>query len=266
MELFLDQVEKIRLSKIMSERGLCSRREADDLISKGLVKVNGVIVSELGTRIDPHAKVDILAAGQKIMASKVTVILNKPIGFVSAQPENNYRSALELIRNENLAAGSRMQLKPQHNEGLGPAGRLDIDSQGLMIYTQDGVLARKIIGESSECEKEYLVRVQGVLSHEDLALLRFGLSLDEKPLKPAHVEWLNVDQLRFVLTEGRKRQIRRMCEAVGLRVTGLKRVRVGGLVLGNLPEGQWRFLEPEEYELLASPTKINISKPKPRRY
>ena len=123
---------------------------------------------------------------------------------------------------------------------------LDIDSQGLLVFTQDGRIARQLVGESSEVEKEYLVRVQGNLSPKSLQLLNHGLSLDGRPLKPARVERLNQDQLRFVLKEGRKRQIRRMCEQIGLEVTGLKRVAIGKIKLGNLREGKWRFLKPGE--------------------
>ncbi|MCB1943307.1 MAG: pseudouridine synthase, partial [Candidatus Accumulibacter sp.] len=126
------------------------------------------------------------------------------------------------------------------------AGRLDIDSTGLLVLTQDGRVARQLIGEDSRVDKEYLVRVEGHLDARGLALLNHGLSLDERKLKPARVEWLNDDQLRFTLREGRKRQIRRMCELVGLRVSGLKRVRVGAVRLADLPLGQWRFLRPDE--------------------
>ena len=133
---------------------------------------------------------------------------------------------------------------------LVPAGRLDIDSVGLLVLTQDGRIAKQLVGEGGGIEKEYLVRVAsktgGPLAPDKLALLRHGLSLDDEPLRPAQVEWLNDDQLRFVLTEGKKRQIRRMCEAVGLQVLGLKRVRIGGVALGNLPTGQWRYLAPGE--------------------
>jgi 23S rRNA pseudouridine2604 synthase len=138
-----------------------------------------------------------------------------------------------------------------HFKGLAPAGRLDIDSTGLLVLTQDGRVARQLIGEDSGIEKEYLVRVnyedvstdvQAAFPPGQLARLRHGLSLDGQPLKPAQVEWQNPEQLRFVLTEGKKRQIRRMCEAVGLKVVGLKRIRIGRVVLGNLPLGQWRYL------------------------
>ena len=126
------------------------------------------------------------------------------------------------------------------------AGRLDIDSQGLLLFTQDGRLAKKLIGENSEIEKEYLVRFNGNLSEAKLKKLRSGLELDGKLLKEASVESINADQLRFVLKEGKKRQIRRMMELVDLQVTGLKRVRIGNLRLSKLPEGKWRFVEPQE--------------------
>ena len=131
-------------------------------------------------------------------------------------------------------------------KNLAPAGRLDVDSTGLLVFTQDGRIARQLIGEDSAVSKEYLVRVEGEIIDNGLALLNHGLSLDDKALKPAKVSWQNDDQLRFVLHEGKKRQIRRMCELVGLQVVGLKRVRVGKIMLGHLPVGQWRFLLPEE--------------------
>ena len=148
---------------------------------------------------------------------------------------------------------------PEHTRGLAPCGRLDIDSVGLLVLTQDGRIARQLIGENSGIEKEYLVRVhyapngphgagvvtqdvQAVFPADKLALLRHGLSLDDLPLKPAQVDWMNPEQLRFILKEGKKRQIRRMCEQVGLHVVGLKRIRIGKVVLGNLPVGQWRYL------------------------
>ncbi len=183
-----------------------------------------------------------------------TFIVNKPVGYVSSQPEKGYEPAVDLIVPENQFTNSRdrnpknpiRKLQSKDFEGLATAGRLDIDSQGLLIFTQDGRLAKKIIGENSEIEKEYLVRVVGRLAKQDLEKLRYGLSLDGQKLKPAKVEWMNEDQLQFILNEGKKRQIRRMCEAVGLQVKGLKRVRVGQLRLNDLPEGQWRFLEPGE--------------------
>jgi 23S rRNA pseudouridine2604 synthase len=242
--------EKVRLSKLMAARGLCSRREADEFIERGLVLVNGEAVSQLGTKVSPDAEITLAAAADRRRQSLVTIILNKPVGYVSAQPEPPHVPAVTLITPANQFRPPNeetpQRLKPEHLRGLAVAGRLDIDSQGLLLFTQDGRLARQIIGAESEVEKEYLVRVFGELPEDKLELLRSGLELDGRPLKRAHVEWVNRDQLRFVLREGRKRQIRRMCELVGLKVTGLKRVRIGKLRLGNLPEGKWRFLRPAE--------------------
>lgn len=241
-----NEENKVRLSKLMAEKGLCSRREADTYIAEGLVFVDGVKVDVLGTKVSPHARVTLDAKALKNQKNLATILLNKPIGYVSAQPEPQYTPAVKLITPENQFGVSKQKLTKECFEGLAVTGRLDIDSQGLLVFTQDGRIAKQIIGENSEIEKEYLVRVEGLLPKEKLQLLRHGLVLDGKPLLPAVVEWVNEDQLRFVLREGKKRQIRRMCEAVGLKVRGLKRVRVGKVMLGNLPEGKWRFLEPNE--------------------
>lgn len=238
--------EKVRLSKLMAERGICSRREADEYIAKGLVMVDGIVIDQLGTKVDPQVKITLEAQALKQQKSLATIILNKPIGYVSSQPEPQYTPAIRLITPANQFGTSKQKLSPEHMKGLAVAGRLDIDSQGLLLFTQDGRIAKKVIGEDSKIEKEYIVRVEGKLPPDQLKLLNHGLSLDGKALKPAKVEWINEDQLRFILKEGKKRQIRRMCEMVGLKVTGLKRVRLGNIRLGKLPEGQWRFLEEDE--------------------
>lgn len=242
-------MEPLRLSKRMAQLGLCSRREADEYIERGWVRVDGAVVNVLGSKVLPGQTVTLERQANEAQARRATVLLHKPVGYVSGQAEDGYTPAVALITRDSQYFGSRrggMRFSPALLRGLAPAGRLDIDSTGLLVLTQDGRIARKLIGEDSAIEKEYLVRVVGKLSPADLARLNHGLVLDGKPLRPARVEWQNSDQLRFVLREGRKRQIRRMCEAVGLKVTGLKRVRIGGLTLGNLPEGQWRFLGPEE--------------------
>lgn len=243
----MSEDEKVRLSKLMAEKGLCSRREADDLISRGLVYVNGIVVDQLGTKVSRDVRISLATEALQERKSLATIILNKPIGYVSAQPEPDKIPAIRLITADNqFNKNDKRRLKPHDLKGLAVAGRLDIDSQGLLLFTQDGSLARKIIGEDSEIEKEYIVRVKGDLPPDQLQLLRHGLSLDGEALLPAQVEWINEDQLRFILKEGKKRQIRRMCETVGLKVTGLKRVRIGRLRLGDLPEGQWRFLRSDE--------------------
>jgi len=236
--------EDPRLSKRMSELGLCSRREADEWIENGWVKVDGAVVKTLGTRVPRTAKIEVDAAATRHQGEQVTILLNKPVGYVSGQPEDGHQPAMVLIKPENHWAEdpSRKQFTASHLRGLAPAGRLDIDSTGLLVFTQDGRVAKRLIGQDSDVEKEYLVRVEGKLGEEGMKLLRHGLELDGVKLKPAHVSWANEDQLRFALREGRKRQIRRMCEMVGLVVTGLKRVRTGGVPLGSLPVGQWRYL------------------------
>ncbi len=232
----------------MSHRGMCSRREADRYIERGLVFVDGERISELGTKISPDAKIELSAEGQARQNAQVAVLLNKPVGYVSGQPEKNYKPAVDLINAQTRWEGDRSPRKFNLGQlkGLVPAGRLDVDSTGLLVLTQDGRIAKKIIGETSDVPKEYLVRVTGKLTDNGLQLLNHGLSLDGKKLKPAKVTWQNEDQLRFILREGKKRQIRRMCELVGLKVTGLKRVRIGNVMLGNLPPGQWRYLGQNE--------------------
>ena len=242
----METLQPIRLSKLMSERGLCSRREADEYIQRGWVFVDGNRISELGTKVLPNAVVKLDLPAQAAQGERMTVLLNKPIGYVSSQPEPGYQPAIVLIRPETQMAGETVAFKREHLKELAPAGRLDIDSTGLLVLTQDGRIAKQLIGENSDIDKEYLVRVEGNLSDADLKSLNHGLSLDGKALKPAKVRWQNADQLNFVLREGKKRQIRRMCEMVGLRVVGLKRIRVGKVMLGDLPVGQWRFLRADE--------------------
>ncbi len=284
----------LRLNKRMAELGLASRREADEWIGKGWVKVNGR-VAEMGMQVSPDVRIEIDKQATGAQAKQVTVLINKPLGLVSGQAEDGHEPAITLVQPQNRWAedNARFFFHPSQLKSLVPAGRLDIDSTGLLVLTQDGRVARQLIGEDAVMEKEYLVRVmytgvlnaaaansaaatyaaaprpaqpgqvtqlsriddddpvsqdvQSVFPADKLALLRHGLSLDGQPLQRAKVEWQNPEQLRFVLTEGKKRQIRRMCEQVGLKVVGLKRVRIGQVMLGNLPVGQWRYLAPHEH-------------------
>ncbi|RQS63941.1 pseudouridine synthase [Burkholderia sp. Bp8984] len=252
-----DETGLMRLSKRMSELGLCSRREADEWIEKGWVLVDGERIDTLGTKVRPDQKIEIDERASAAQAAQVTILLHKPVGYVSGQAEDGYEPASVLITRANQWSGDRSPLRfsPQHLHALAPAGRLDIDSTGLLVLTQNGVIAKQLIGEQSDIDKEYLVRVRfgerliDIDQHfpaESLAKLRHGLELDGVPLKPAMVSWQNGEQLRFVLREGKKRQIRRMCELVGLEVIGLKRVRMGRVMLGALPQGQWRYLSADE--------------------
>ena len=250
----------IRLNKRMADLGICSRREADDWIARGWVFVNGEPVA-MGQRVQASDSIHVDKAAYVLQEQQVTFLLHKPVGYVSGQPEDGYPSAATLLGNGSRWRGdkSSMRFLPRQLRGLAPAGRLDIDSTGLLVLTQDGRIARQLIGSDSSTDKEYLVRVeyatpQGVVREQvqavfppaKLALLRHGLSLDGQALQPAQVDWQNPEQLRFVLREGKKRQIRRVCEAVDLHVVGLKRVRIGRIMLGDLPSGQWRFLRADE--------------------
>ena len=244
--------EPVRLSKRMSELGLSSRREADDWISKGWVRVDGKVVSELGSKVLPHQKITVERQAAAEQSKRVTVLIHKPVGYVSGQAEDGYQPAVVLVKPENRWPDdpSPEMFHPTQLRSLVPAGRLDIDSTGLLILTQDGRIAKQLIGQDTAIDKEYLVRVQytkpGKLPDSDLRKLNHGLWMDGKPLLPAKVRWQSEDQLSFTLREGKKRQIRRMCDMVGLKVIGLKRVRIGRVKLGDLPVGQWRYLGPDE--------------------
>jgi 23S rRNA pseudouridine2604 synthase len=235
----------------MTERGLASRREADEWIESGWVRVNGQ-PAVLGLRAAPDAVIEIDPRARQEQMRRVTVLLHKPMGIVSGQAEDGYEPAVTLVTPANRWSGdtSGITFNASHLRHLAVAGRLDIDSTGLLVFTQDGRIAKRLIGDETRVEKEYLVRVAygkpGRLPDSDLEKLRHGLTLDEVALRPAAVSWQNEDQLRFVLREGRKRQIRRMCELVGLQVLGLKRVRIGSVPLGQLPPGQWRYLRDDE--------------------
>ncbi|RJG00857.1 rRNA pseudouridine synthase [Noviherbaspirillum sedimenti] len=236
----------------MSELGLCSRREADEWIAQGWVRVDGKIVAELGSKVLPQQRITIERQASAEQSKRVTILINKPMGYVSGQAEDGYKPAVVLVNAESRWQEDQapQQFHPKQLRSLVPAGRLDIDSVGLLVLTQDGRVAKQLIGEDTSIEKEYLVRVKygkpGQLPEADLKLLNHGLSLDGKKLLPAKVRWQNEDQLSFILREGKKRQIRRMCEAVGLKVIGLKRVRIGNVKLGDLPTGQWRYLGADE--------------------
>jgi 23S rRNA pseudouridine2604 synthase len=241
----------VRVSKLMTERELCSRREADEWIEAGWVRVDGQL-AVLGLRAGPDAVIEIDPRARAEQARRVTILVHKPVGLVSGQAEDGYAPAVTLVTPAHRWAGdaSGIHFHHGHLRHLVPAGRLDIDSTGLLVLTQDGRVAKRLIGDETRVEKEYLVRVRprqpGPVPESSLARLRHGLVLDDVALRPAHVSWQNEDQLRIVLREGRKRQIRRMCELVGLEVLGLKRVRIGSVVLGQLPVGQWRYLRDDE--------------------
>jgi 23S rRNA pseudouridine2604 synthase len=241
--------ESPRLSKLVSAQALCSRREADEWIENGWVSVDGVIITTLGARVNPKARIQIKEAASTHQTESVTILFNrKPCDDPDTPRENGRENAAELIRAENRwpEDDCPLRFKIGHLRGLALAGRLEPEEGGMLVFTQEGSVARRLTGGDARLEREYHVRVEGHLLPGGLELLRHGLSLDKVKLLRAQVSWLSDRQLRFVLHENRKRQIQSMCELVGVRATDIKRVRIGSVSLGKLAPGQWRYLRAEE--------------------
>jgi 23S rRNA pseudouridine2604 synthase len=242
-----EEAEPQRVNRWLAQSGVCSRREAEALIARGLVSIDGERVEDPGRKIAPGQTLTLADAGEGAGLGGFTAVVNKPVGVVSAQPEAGQVPAARLLTRAALAGEGE---PPGRDARLAPLGRLDMDSRGLLLLSEDGVLAKAVIGPESRLDKEYLVRVKGEITEAKLARLRHGLSLDGKPLKPVKITPAGEQRLRFVLQEGRNRQIRRMCDAVDLAVSDLYRIRIGPLRIGDLQEGKWRLLEPSEREAL----------------
>jgi 23S rRNA pseudouridine2604 synthase len=242
-----DEAEPQRVNKWLGQSGVCSRREAEGFIERGLISIDGETVTDTGRKILPGQTLILADAGE---AAPLSIVLHKPMGVVSAQPEPGQTPAVRLLTRAALV-GESPQV-PDRDTRLAPLGRLDMDSRGLLLLSEDGVLAKAIIGPESDLEKEYLVRVTGKITPEKIGRLCHGLSMDGRQLKPARVSIVEGQQLRFILKEGRNRQIRRMCELVGLHVMDLVRIRIGSLELGDLAEGRWRLLTDAERAALTA--------------
>ena len=240
--------EPMRVNKWLATEGVCSRREADALIEKGLVKINGEVLSEAGYKIEDGQTLSLTEKAARRLDNQLSLMFHKPIGIVSGTPEPGEIPAVRLINEESLSG--RAHAIPGRNNKLAPLGRLDKDSRGLLIMSEDGVLAKALIGPESKLEKEYHVKVRGDVTEEKLKLLRHGLELDGRQLRPAAVTVIKGNELKFLLREGRNRQIRRMCDLVDLRVLDLMRVRIGPLSLAGLPEGKWRPISARERDEL----------------
>jgi 23S rRNA pseudouridine2604 synthase len=243
-----EEAEPQRVNKWLAQSGVCSRREAEALIAQGLVSIDGERVDDAGRKIEQGQTLTLADAAGERLQSSFSVVIHKPVGIVSAQPEPDQIPAARLLTPEALW-GPPGPI-PAKDASLPPLGRLDMDSRGLLILSEDGVLAKALIGPESDLDKEYEVRVFGAVNEKKLKLLRHGLALDGRQLRPAKIVQVGEQRLRFILKEGRNRQIRRMCELVDLRVTDLFRTRIGPLQLGELPQGRWRHLTPEERSAL----------------
>lgn len=220
----------MRLNKYIAYLNIASRREADKLIKDGKVKVNGEIIINPAIQVDE--KDEIICDTENYKSEKIYIKLNKPVGYVVSNNKKEGKPIYKLLDEE---------LK-----NLYPVGRLDKESKGLILFTNDGVFSRKIIGESSECEKEYYVKLEGNISDGALKKLEFGISLDGKKLKRAIVKRISKNSFNIILKEGRNRQIRRMCEKVGFEVILLKRLRISNIYLNDLQEGKFEYLTKEE--------------------
>ena len=247
-----DEAEPQRVNRWLGQSGVCSRREADALIARGLVSIDGETVLDAGRKIQPGQTLLLADDATDALGASLTIVLHKPVGYVSSQPEHGQTPAVRLLTAEALVGAS--PLIPTPESRLAPVGRLDMDSRGLLILSEDGVVAKAVIGPASELDKEYLVRVAGAVTERKIKTLRHGMQLDRRTLKPAKVREEEPGLLRFILTEGRNRQIRRMCEQLDLEVVDLFRIRVGPIHLGDLPEGRWRVLTSQERTALIAPT------------
>ena len=251
-----------RVNKWLAQSGVCSRREAEALIAEGAITIDGTPVQDLGHKINPGETLRLNKKGQARLDSKMTVVLHKPLGIVSGTPEEGQIPAVRLLKEENLSG--RTHIMPGFQHKFAPLGRLDMDSRGLLILSEDGVLAKALIGPDSKLVKHYLVRVRGEITDAKLIKLRHGLELDNRKLRPAKVSVASGQVLRFALQEGRNRQIRRMCDLVDLRVTDLLRTQIGPLKLAGLPEGKWRPLSGKDRGMLIRAAKGEKARMPPR--
>jgi len=226
----------MRIQKYLSLEGIASRREAEKLIKDGLVSLNGKVVTMMGVQIDPSK--DKVTVRGDISQKKTTIIIYKPRGVVSSRIKREGKTIYDIL--------------PQF-EDLDIIGRLDKESEGLLMLSDDGVIAKAVTGDAHKTEKEYIVSVQGEIIPAKLRKLEKGVVLEDGPTLPCTITNISKRTFNIVIHEGRKHQIRRMCERINLTVTGLKRIRIGPIVLGQLVSGEFRKLSVQETTSLKSP-------------
>lgn len=238
-------MEQMRLQKFLARAGVASRRKCEEIIAQGRVAVNGRVVTELGTKVDPSADlVSLDGAEVRLPGDSVTIMLNKPAGFLTAMSdERGAKVVAELVPVE-------------EHPGLFPVGRLDRDTTGLLLFTTDGELGNLLLHPSHNVEKRYVAEVRGVLEEDERRMLEEGVMLEDGMTAPAKCEVLSavsdgsLSTVALTIHEGRKRQVRRMMKAVGHEVVSLHRESIGGLTLGGLAPGEWRKLSESEVEAL----------------
>lgn len=229
-----------RLQKVLAQAGVASRRTCEEWIRRGWVEVNGQVVTQLGTKVDPHLD-DIRVRGRRItaVAPKIYIALNKPRGVITSTADPHGRPVVT-------------DLLPPLPGRIFPVGRLDFDTEGLLLLTNDGEMAHRLMHPRYEVKKVYLAWLQGIPHETTLQRLREGIQLEDGPTAPCHVRLLRSDRrrktalCRIAIHEGRNRQVRRMFAAVGHPVTALRRIQHGPIQLGRLRPGEYRFLSQEE--------------------
>ena len=233
--------ESVRLSKYLADRFSCSRREAENYVQGGWVRVDGQIIEEPGLRIEPHQKVELATNARSEDHKPVTILLNKPEGYGTG---SGGRPAGGLITAENQAQDDRSdrQLVKMDLKDLNLLMPLGTDTCGLIVFTQEYGIARKLTDDSAKIEQEYVVEVVGELSASGLKQLNHGLSWRGAPVAPMKVSWQSDTRLRFALKNPQPGLIADMCRQVGLTVVSIKRIRIGRLPMAGLPSGQWRYL------------------------
>lgn len=231
-----------RLQKYLAESGIASRRKCEELIRSGCIAVNGQVIKDMGTKVNSDTDI-VTFNGQRVKKSteKIYLMINKPVGYITTTREQFGRKKVtDLIKDINYR--------------VYPIGRLDYNSSGLLLLTNDGDMAFKLTHPGHEVDKTYIVKVQGLPNHNELEALRSGVEIDGRLTYPAKVDILSTNKsfsvLSFIIHEGRNRQIRKMCSAVGHEVIDLKRTSIGKITLGDLKEGQYRLLTSTEIDYL----------------
>ena len=233
----IPMTNSLRLAKRLADQTPCSRQEAEIYIAGGWVQVDGLTVEEPGYRVQPEQQVTLLPQASLAPAAPVTILLHKPAGVEAS-------AVLRGIRAETMAAGNRSGLEflKRHTTNLNFTDALETKASGLMVFTQDWLIARKLVDDAAKIEQEYVVEVAGNIGADGLALLNHGLTFNGKTLPPIKVSWQNETRLRFALKGSQPFQIIHMCEKVGLSVVALKRIRIARVPLASLPVGEWRYL------------------------
>lgn len=221
-----------RLNKYIASCGICSRRKADDLILQGRVKINNEVVTNLGAQVNSNDVVKVDNKEINKEEKKVYIMLNKPKGYVTTSHDQfNRKSVLDLI-NEDVR--------------VYPIGRLDMYTEGLLLLTNDGEFSNKMMHPRNKVEKTYIVTTDTKITNKQINDLRAGVDIGGYITKPAKVRILNNNRLEIIISEGKNRQVRRMCESVGINLLNLRRVKIGNLKLGNLQSGKYRYLTEQE--------------------